>query len=50
VFNDLESDLAAGIGILGNPTRKTAEDNHTVKQTTGSSILTLLLQVKKSDL
>jgi hypothetical protein len=31
---------------LGNPTRATAENNDTVKQTAGSQILTLQLQGK----
>jgi len=50
VFNIFESDMAVGIGKLGNPTRKTAEGNDPVQQTAGSSILTPHLQTKKSDL
>ena len=50
MFKDFESDMAVGIRNLGNPTRKTAEGNDTVKQTAGSEILTLWLQAKKSDL
>jgi len=50
VLKDFESDLAGGISNLGNPTRKMADGNDTVKQTAGSQILTLQLQAKKSDL
>jgi len=50
VFKDFESDIAVAIGQLANPTRMTAESNDTPKHTAGSQILTLLLQVKKSDL
>ena len=46
---DFESDMGVGIERLGIPTRKTAKGNDTAKQTAGSQILTLLLQVKKSD-
>jgi len=45
-----ESDMVVGIRELGNPTGKTAESNDTAKQTAGSYILTLLLQVRKPDL
>jgi len=50
VFKDFESDMAVGIIKLGNLTRQTAGSNNTAKQTVGSLILTLLLQVKKPDL
>jgi hypothetical protein len=46
VFKDLVSDMAVEIRKLGNPTRKTAENNHTVKPTAGSLILTLQLAGK----
>jgi hypothetical protein len=36
VFKDFESDMAVGIGQLGNPTQETAEYNDTVKQTSGT--------------
>jgi len=36
MFKDLESDMAVEIRKLGNPTRETAENNDTVKQTAGS--------------
>jgi len=50
VFEEFESDMAVGLRNLGNPTRKTAVGNDTVKQTAGSEILTLQLHAKKSDL
>jgi len=50
VFTDFESDMAVGLGQLGNPIGKTAETNHTAKHAVGSYILTLLLQVKKTAL
>jgi len=46
VFKDFESDREVAIRHLGNLTQKTAESNDTAKQTAGSKILTLLLQVK----
>ena len=46
MFKDFVSDMAEEIGKLGNLTRKTAENNDTVKQTAGSQILTLPLQGK----
>jgi hypothetical protein len=36
VFKDCVSDMVVKIRKLGNPTRKTAEDNDTVKQIAGS--------------
>jgi len=36
VFKDVESDIAVGIGELGNPTRITAERNNKAKHTAGS--------------
>jgi len=36
VFKDFISDVAVEIRKVGNPTRKTAENNDTVKQTGGS--------------
>jgi hypothetical protein len=50
VFKDFESDLAVQIWTLGDLTQETAESNDTVKQSTGSEMLTLQLQVKKSNL
>ena len=50
MFEEFESDMAVGLRNLGNPTRKTAVGNDTVKQTAGSEILTLQLHAKKSDL
>ena len=50
MFKDFESDMAVKIRQLGNPTQKTAERHGTAKQTAGSSILNLLLHVKKSNL
>jgi len=49
VFKDCVSDMVVEIRKLGNPIRETAENNDTVKQTAGSSILTLQLQGKYSD-
>jgi len=50
VFKDFESDMAVGIRKLVNLTRETAESNNTVHLLAGSSILTLQLQAKQSDL
>jgi len=50
VFKNFESHMAVRIWKLGDPTGKTAESNDTARQTAGSQILTLQLQVKKSDL
>jgi len=50
VTKDFESDVAVGIGKLGNPTRGTAVSNDTVMQTADPQILTLQLEAKKSDL
>ena len=36
MFKDFVSDMAVDIKKLGNTTRKTAENNDTVKQTAGS--------------
>ena len=36
MFKDFESDMAVGVQMLGNLTRKTAESNDTAKQTGGS--------------
>ena len=36
VFKDCVSDMAVEIQELGNPTRETAKNNHTVKQIAGS--------------
>jgi hypothetical protein len=46
VCNDCVSHLAVEIRKLGNPTQETAENHDTVKQTGGSSILTLQLKGK----
>ena len=35
VFKDIELDMAAGSRKLGNPTRKTAENDDTIKRTAG---------------
>jgi hypothetical protein len=50
VFKDFESDIAVKIWTLGDLTQETAESNDTVKQSTGSEILTRQLQLKKSNL
>jgi hypothetical protein len=50
VFKDFESDIAVKIWTLRDLTQETAESNDTVKQSTGSEILTLQLPVKKSNL
>jgi len=44
VFTDFVSDMAVAIRMLGIPTRETAENNDTVKQTARSEMLTLQLQ------
>jgi len=49
VFKDCVSNMAGEIRKLGNPSRETAENNDTVKQTAGSQILTLQLEGKYSD-
>jgi hypothetical protein len=36
VFKDSVSDMEVELGMLGNPTRKAAENNYTVRQTPGS--------------
>ena len=50
MLKDFESDLGVGIRKLGNLTRETTECSDTTMQTAISSILTLQLQAKKSDL
>jgi len=50
VFKDLESDMAVRIRTLVDSTQKPGESDDTVKQTASSTILTLQLQAKKSDL
>ena len=50
MLKEFESDMAIGRRKLGIPTRKSAESKDTGKQTAGYVILTLLLQVKESDL
>jgi len=35
MFKDFESDMAVGIGNLGDASRNTTEGNDTVKQTAG---------------
>ena len=50
VFKDFEFDIAVRIRMLGNPTRKMADINHTIEQTPGSQILTVQLEAKKSDM
>ena len=47
VFNDFESDMAVGFGMLGNLTENSAEGNDTANQTAACLILTLQLQEKK---
>jgi hypothetical protein len=49
VFKDYESEMAVGIGKLGDPTQETADCNDPVNQTTGCYILTVQLQVTKAD-
>ena len=44
VLKDFVSDMAVQIRMLGILTRDTVENNDTLKQTAGSSILTLQLQ------
>jgi len=50
VLGDLESDKAVGVRTLANPTAKTAESYVIVKQNAGSSLFTVELEAKNSDL
>jgi len=50
VLKDFDCEMAVGIRTLGNPTQKTAESHNTGKQSASSQMLTLQLQVTKSDL
>jgi hypothetical protein len=50
VLRYLESDMAVSIRTLVDPTRETGKSDDTVNQTASSSILTVQLSDKKSDL
>ena len=50
VIEDIESDRAVGIEMLGYPTRMSAESNDKLKQTAGSQLMTPQLQVEYPDL